>query len=242
MHNGMRYRPGVRRAALAMATLSAATLLMTACQPGDDGAGAGASPSGKRAGSTSSSSNSPSPAASSGGTGSSAGPVGGSTPKAPGPASATSTPTTKTKACAAESLKAFMYQAAVRPQGTGTGAVIVEFTNMSGTSCAMRGYPTVAGAANGSPEKNHPLAVTPTGSSPEVLVAPGGKAWVKVTFVQVQGEGDGYCVSGADPVTYPTLVVALPSGGAHQLALEDGVLAECDNKATVTAVTAAKPA
>ncbi|MEV8034257.1 DUF4232 domain-containing protein [Streptomyces sp. NPDC002742] len=134
-----------------------------------------------------------------------------------------------------------MYQADVRPKGTGTGAAIVEFTNMSGASCAVQGYPTVAGAANGTPEKNHPLAVTPTGSAPEVVLAPAAKAWVKVTFVQVQGEGDGYCVSGATPVTYPTLVVALPSGGAHQLALEDGVLAECDDTATVTAVTATKP-
>jgi hypothetical protein len=224
-----------------MATLSAATLLITACQPGADAAGSTASPpSGKTAGPTdSSSAGSPAHAPSSGGTGASAKPAGGSTPKTPVSATATATPATKT--CAGESLKAFMYQAAVRPKGTGTGAAIVEFTNMSGASCALQGFPTVAGAANGSPEKNHPLAVTPTGSASKVLLAPGAKAWVKMTFVQVQGEGDGYCVSGSAPVTYPTLVVGLPAGGAHQLALEDGVLAECDNTATVTAVTATKP-
>ncbi|MET9410292.1 DUF4232 domain-containing protein [Streptomyces sp. NPDC002935] len=222
-----------------MATVSAATLLMTACQPGDDGADSTASPSGAPASPTVSSTGSPKPATSPGGSGSSAKPAGDSTPKAPGSASATSTPTTKT--CAAESLKAFLYQADVRPDGTGIGAVIAEFTNMSSTTCAVQGHPTVAGAPNGSPEKNHLLAVTPTGSAPKVLLAPGAKAWVKVTFVQVQGEGDGYCVSGSDPVTYPTLVVALPSGGAHQLALDDGALAECDDKATVTAVTATKP-
>ncbi|MCT9007895.1 DUF4232 domain-containing protein [Streptomyces rhizosphaerihabitans] len=237
MHFGSR----VRGAALAMATLSAATLLMTACQPGADAAGSTASPSDKTAGPTASSAGSPSPATSSGGTGTSAKPAGGSTPEAPVSASATSAAKTKTKTCAGESLKAFMYQADVRPAGTGTGAAIVEFTNMSGASCVVQGYPTVAGAANGTPEKNHPLAVTPTGSASKVVLAPGAKAWVKVTFVQVQGEGDGYCVSGSTPVTYPTLVVALPSGGAHQLALEDGVLAECDDTATVTAVTATKP-
>ncbi|MGW0971475.1 DUF4232 domain-containing protein [Streptomyces sp. NPDC002516] len=134
-----------------------------------------------------------------------------------------------------------MYQAAVRPPGTGTGAAIVEFTNMSGAKCALQGYPTVAGAANGSPEKNHPLTVTRSGASSQVVLAPAAKAWVKLTFVQVQGEADGYCVSGAAPVSYPTLVVGLPGSGATQLALEDGVLAECDNKVTVTAVTASKP-
>ncbi|MFJ6836008.1 DUF4232 domain-containing protein [Streptomyces sp. NPDC091209] len=223
-----------------MATLSAATLLMTACQPGADTAGSTASTSGGTPG-PASSSGSPTHTPSSGGTGASAVPVGGSTPKTPLPATATAIPATKTKTCAGESLKAFMYQAAVRPAGTGTGAAIVEFTNMSGASCAVQGYPTVAGAANGSPEKNHPLAVTPTGSASKVVLAPGAKAWVKMTFVQVQGEGDGYCVSGSAPVTYPTLVVGLPAGGAHQLALEDGVLAECDNTAKVTAVTATKP-
>ncbi|MFF8537920.1 DUF4232 domain-containing protein [Streptomyces sp. SAS_267] len=237
---GTHFGPRVRGAALAMATMSAAALLMTACQPGPDSA---ASPSGTGKKPTATSSSSPTPAAPSGGTGASAEPAGDSTAEVPAsvPATATAKPATKTKTCAAESLKAFMYQADVRPQGTGTGAAIVEFTNMSGATCALQGYPTVAGAANGSPEKNHPLTVTRTGTSSKVTLAPAAKAWVKMTFVQVQGEADGYCVSGTTPVTYPTLVVGLPSGGAHQLALEDGVLAECDNKVTVTAVTATKP-
>ncbi|MEU9138453.1 DUF4232 domain-containing protein [Streptomyces sp. NPDC048404] len=237
----MHFGPRVRGAALAMATMSAAALLTTACQPGPDNAGSAASPSGTAKKPTATSSGSPTPAAPSGGTGASAEPAGDSTSEVPASVPATATPATKTKTCAAESLKAFMYQADVRPQGTGTGAAIVEFTNMSGATCALQGYPTVAGAANGSPEKNHPLTVTRTGSSSKVTLAPAAKAWVKMTFVQVQGEADGYCVSGTTPVTYPTLVVGLPSGGAHQLALEDGVLAECDNKVTVTAVTATKP-
>jgi hypothetical protein len=64
---------------------------------------------------------------------------------------------------------------------------------------------------------------------------------VKLTFHQVQGEGDGYCVSGAKPAVYPTLVVGLPGAGAHQVALSDGEFAECDNTVTATAVSAAKP-
>ncbi|WP_406362445.1 DUF4232 domain-containing protein [Streptomyces sp. NBC_00715] len=134
-----------------------------------------------------------------------------------------------------------MRQADVRPDGTGTGAAVVEFTNTSGASCSLQGHPTVAGAANGSPDKGRPLAVTPTGTAARVVLAPGGKAWIKLTFKQVQGEGDGYCASGADPATYPTLVMGLPGAGAHQVALDDGVVAECDDTVTATPVTATKP-
>ncbi|MFF2128819.1 DUF4232 domain-containing protein [Streptomyces olivochromogenes] len=138
-------------------------------------------------------------------------------------------------------LKASMYQAAVRPDGTGTGAAIVEFTNVSGKACTVQGYPTVAGAGNGSPEKNRPLKVTTTGGVSTVKIAAGGKAWTKLTFVQVQGEADGYCKSGATPASYPTLVVGVPGAGAHQVALTDGVIAECDDTVTVTALSATKP-
>src|SRR5690349_19628576 len=124
------YGIGIRRVATAMVTASAATLLMTACQPGGTPAGAGSSPSGapvKPAASTS--------------TSGSASPSTPSTPSTPA-ASATSgspahttTPSTGAKACGLPDLKASMYQAAVRPDGTGTGAAIVEFTNVSGKAC-----------------------------------------------------------------------------------------------------------
>lgn len=227
------YGIGIRRVATAMVTASAATLLMTACQPGGTPAGAGSSPSGapvKPAASTS--------------TSGSASPSAPSTPAASatsGSPAHTTTPSTGAKACGLPDLKASMYQAAVRPDGTGTGAAIVEFTNVSGKACTVQGYPTVAGAGNGSPEKNRPLKVTTTGGASTVKVAAGGKAWTKLTFVQVQGEADGYCKSGATPASYPTLVVGVPGAGAHQVALTDGVIAECDDKVTVTALSAAKP-
>ncbi|MFF7602778.1 DUF4232 domain-containing protein [Streptomyces mirabilis] len=226
------YGIGIRRVATAMVTASAATLLMTACQPGGSPAGAGSSPSGapvKPAASTSTS------------TSGSASP---STPAASatsGSPAHTTTPSTGAKACGLPDLKASMYQAAVRPDGTGTGAAIVEFTNVSGKACTVQGYPTVAGAGNGSPAKNRPLTVTTTGGASTVKVPAGGKAWTKLTFVQVQGEADGYCKSGATPASYPTLVVGVPGAGAHQVALTDGVIAECDDKVTVTALSAAKP-
>ncbi|WP_393078643.1 DUF4232 domain-containing protein [Streptomyces sp. LN704] len=221
----MNYGTGIRGAALALVTASAATLLMTGCQPGGNATGPAGSSRGRPAGGAGSSSTTPATA---------------TAPATAAPATATTAPAT-TAGCGADGLEASMYQAAVRPQGTGTGAVIVEFTNVSGKPCVVRGRPTVAGAGQGSPQSSRPLQVTPTGSVSAVRLAPGGRAWTKLTFVQVQGEGDGYCVSGTRPVTYPTLVVGLPGSGSHQVALEDGVLAECDDRVTVTAVSPAKP-
>ncbi|MCW7940707.1 hypothetical protein AAW14_01355 [Streptomyces hygroscopicus] len=229
----MQYGNGIRKAAMAMAVVSAA-LSVTACQPGGSEPGAAGSQSGA-----------PSAAAPSskapGSTASKASGAGGSTSSGAGASHASGSSGKRVKTCAATSLRTAAYQAADRPEGTGTGAAVIEFTNISGSPCVLEGHPSVAGAANGAPQHNAPLSVTRTGSASPVRVAPGGKAWVKLTFVQVQGEADGYCKSGSKPVVYPTLVVGLPGSGAHQVALQDGVFAECDNKVTVTAVSAVKP-
>jgi len=228
----------IRKAAPAMAVLSAA-LLVTACQAGGSSSGSD-SPS-KAPSSAAPSSGAPSAPASSPATT----PATSTPPVTASPASdshttgSTGSTGTTAKTCTAAALTATAHQATDRPVGTGTGAAIVEFTNTSKQACTLQGHPTVAGAANGSPDHNAPLKVTPTGTATPVKLAPGGKARVKLTFVQVQGEGDGYCKSGADPVSYPTMVIGLPGAGAHQVALDDGVFAECDNTVTVTAVSAA---
>ncbi|MFC8342614.1 DUF4232 domain-containing protein [Streptomyces sp. NPDC057280] len=219
----MRYVNAVRGSAMAVIVTSAA-LAMSGCQPdgavADNGDG-GATPSA---------------------TVSSAAPSAPATPKPAGSVSGSPAPSGSAATCSADSLEATARQAAVRPAGTGTGAAVVEFTNVSGQTCVLTGHPTVAGAGNGSPEMNVPLTVKPTGAAASVKVAPGGRAWVKLTFVQVQGEADGYCVSGSAPVVYPTMVVGLPGSGAHQVALDDGQFAECDDTVTVTAVSAVEPA
>lgn len=231
------YGIGIRRVATAMVTASAATLLMTGCQPGGSPSAADASPSAVPVKPAASTSGAATPTASR----PAGNPTSTATPTAPGTGTASATSSATAKPCALGDLDVSMSQAAVRPDGTGTGAAIVEFTNVSGKPCTVQGHPTVAGAGNGSPQKNRPLKVTTTGSASTVKIAPGGKAWTKLTFVQVQGEADGYCVSGSTPVTYPTLVVGVPAAGAHQVALSDGVIAECDDKVTVTALSAAKP-
>ncbi|MFF5549703.1 DUF4232 domain-containing protein [Streptomyces olivaceoviridis] len=150
-------------------------------------------------------------------------------------------PASRAPACTPEALEATAYQAAHRPPGAGTGAAIVAFTNVSARACVVRGHPTVAVAGNGSPERNLPLKVTRQGSAAPVRIAPGGTAWVKLTFVPVRGGADGYCVSGAAPGMFPSLVVGLPGAGKHQVALVEGEITECDNKVTVTAVSATRP-
>ncbi|WP_405993702.1 DUF4232 domain-containing protein [Streptomyces sp. NBC_00986] len=209
----------IRRAVMAVAALSAA-MVMTACQPGDAESGADGSSDAPAATASPISSGSTGTSGSTGSTGSTGNAV---------------------KTCAATALKASAYQAADRPVGTGTGAAIVQFTNTGGRACVLQGHPTVAGAANGSPELNVPLQVTPVGTASPVKLTPGGQAWLKLTFVQVQGEGDGYCKSGSAPVLYPTMVIGLPGAGAHQVALDDGQFAECDGTLTATAVSATKP-
>ncbi|MEU2711343.1 DUF4232 domain-containing protein [Streptomyces sp. NPDC007205] len=237
----MQHRNTIRLAASATAVIAAA-LSLTACGPGDgDGTAKthSAPPASAAPSRTAPTPASPGPTATSASGSSSGGRS--TTPAAPVSPASHATAATAPR-CTVSAVKAAAYQAADRPVGTGTGAAIVEFTNVSAHACVLQGHPTVAGAGNGSPEHNSPLKVTPTGAASAVRLAPGGKAWVKLTFHQVQGEGDGYCKSGAKPAVYPTLVVGLPGAGAHQVTLNDGEFAECDNTVVATAVTAVKPA
>ncbi|MFJ3834850.1 DUF4232 domain-containing protein [Streptomyces sp. NPDC090054] len=242
----MRYTATVRRGTVVLVAAAAATALVTGCTPtGEDGAATGpsappaasgpakptasATPTGPGSGGATSG------GATSGGTASGGGGKG--TPSPSG-----SAPATGAKPCASGAVKVSEgHQADVRPPGTGTGAAVVSVTNTSSQPCALTGFPTVAGAGNGSPDKNRPLTVTRGGTAVPVTLTPGARAWTKLTFVQVQGEADGYCVSGATPSSFPTLVLGVPGAGAHQIAMDDGVFAECDDKVTVTAFSATKP-
>ncbi|MFJ3202678.1 DUF4232 domain-containing protein [Streptomyces sp. NPDC086989] len=224
----MQYTARIRRSAAALVVAAAAAALMTGCTPSGEAGPAADGPS--------QSVQSPAPGAAAGGSSS------GSTGQAkPAPASPTVSGG-QTKPCTIDDVKiAEARQAAVRPTGTGTGAAVIAVANVSKSTCTVQGFPTVAGAGNGSPGKNAPLATTHSGAAAAVPLAPGARAWTKITFVNVQGEADGYCESGATPASYPTLVVGVPGAGAHQTALDDGVFALCDNKATVTAYSAKKP-
>ncbi|MEU8517184.1 DUF4232 domain-containing protein [Kitasatospora sp. NPDC048722] len=229
MQQNAQYAKKALRPAVAVVSAAAAALVITACGPENDQPGTTAAPSSSATAPTAPSTT---PAA----------PVKGGTPSAAPVTAAASSSAAAAPTCAPGDLKVEAHQAKQRPNGTGVGAAIVAFTNTSAHPCTLEGFPTVAGAANGSPDHNAPLTVTRTGSAAPVRLAPSGKAWVKLTFVQVQGEADGYCVSGATPVAYPTLVLGLPGGaGAHQVALDDGLFAECDNKVTTTALLATSP-
>ncbi|WP_314223765.1 DUF4232 domain-containing protein [Streptomyces zaehneri] len=232
-------RFGIRGSVMA-AFVASAALVVTGCGSGESPSASTSPASGSPDSATPTHATSPSPASPSAASASASAPSGSAAAVTPAVDSSRGA-AAAAPACSAGSLKVAARQAADRPSGTGTGAAIVEFTNSSAKACVLKGHPTVAGAGNGSPEKNSPLSVTPTGSASPVTLAPKGKAWVKLTFVQVQGEADGFCESGAEPVVYPTLVIGLPGAGKHQVALDDGRFAQCDNKVTVTAVSAVKP-
>jgi len=153
---------------------------------------------------------------------------------------ANATASTPTRACAASALQLSAWQAAHPPVGTGTGAAVVQFTNVSKRACVLKGHPTTVAGVKGT--RTTPLKITTTGKATTVTLRPRAKAWVKLTFVQVQGEGDGYCKSGKTPQAFPKLSIGLPRAGKHQVALNDGWWAECDNKVTATAVSSVKPA
>lgn len=168
-------------------------------------------------------------------------------PRLPSGSSAASTPATDVTAgaaaptCAAGSLKVTAHQAADRPAGHRDRGGRRRVHQPLGQGLPPQG-PSVR---RGSRQRLSRSQRTAHRHAQGIRVAgdagPRGKAWVKLTFVQVQGEGDGYCASGADPVGYPTVVVGLPGSGRHQVALDDGQFAECDNKVTVTAVSAVRP-
>lgn len=235
----MQYSAGVGRTAGALAAAVAATALMTGCTPTGADAAITKPSSTPSTSSTPSAPAAPEPAkpAPTGGASSGGGSAGHvkPSPSAPGPGGGT-------KVCTIDQIKvSAAHQADVRPPGTGTGAAVVSVTNTSKSPCTLHGFPTVAGAGNGSPDHNVPLATTPSGSAATVSLAAGARAWTKLTFVNVQGEADGYCVSGATPAVFPTLVLGVPGAGSHQTSMDDGVFAECDNKVTVTAFSPTKP-
>lgn len=227
----MQNTTGVSRSTAALAAAAAVTALMAGCTPvGEEGAIP--APSSPTAGVQPTT---PMPSAS---------PTAAATPTAPAAPKPPASPAGAgaSTACTIDQIKVSdARQAAVRPPGTGTGAVIVSVANTSARPCTLRGFPTVAGAGHGSPDKNLPLAVTRSGTASPVALAPGARAWTKLTFVNVQGEADGYCASGATPSSFPTLVLGVPGAGSHQTALDDGVFAECDDKATVTAFSPTEP-
>ncbi|MFG2988100.1 DUF4232 domain-containing protein [Streptomyces sp. NPDC048257] len=237
----MQYTAGIGRTAAALATALAAAALMTGCTPtGVDGGAVGPStpPADSRPAE-------PTPTGGAKGGTTSGGGSGGSTGGASssGGSSSGGTGGVTKKPCTGDAIEVSeAHQADVRPPGTGTGAAVVSVANTSASSCTVHGYPTVAAAGNGSPEKNRPLATTHTGpAAADVLLAPGARAWTKLTFVQVQGEADGYCASGATPAAYPTLVIGVLGAGRHQIAMDDGVFAFCDDQVTVTAWSSVKP-
>ncbi|MFF4104709.1 DUF4232 domain-containing protein [Streptomyces sp. NPDC001903] len=111
--------------------------------------------------------------------------------------------------------------AATSAQPTGSAQVRITVTNKSAKPCVLKGFPTVALAGQGSPDKNKPLRVIRVGTSGPVQLAAGGRASAQLTFTPVLGEADGYCASGADPFVAPSMVVGV-AGGRQQLAPDDG--------------------
>ncbi|MER6445137.1 DUF4232 domain-containing protein [Streptomyces venezuelae] len=118
-----------------------------------------------------------------------------------------------------------------------TDSTHVRFTVVvnSGPACELRGFPTVALAGQGSPDRNKPLRVVPRGEARPVLLSVGGTASTVLTFTPVLGEADGYCASGADPTVAPSLVVGVARTGFQVAPSDGGQFALCGDTVRATA-------
>ncbi|MEU4728359.1 DUF4232 domain-containing protein [Streptomyces sp. NPDC023588] len=107
--------------------------------------------------------------------------------------------------------------------------VRVTVSNDGPAPCVLKGFPTVALAGQGSPDRNKPLHVVEQGPARAVELGVGGRASTELAFTPVLGEAGGYCASGAEPTVVPSLVVGVSGaggggagGGGFQLAPDDG--------------------
>lgn len=117
--------------------------------------------------------------------------------------------------CASEQLIA---NSARRIGGTQVRITVI---NDGPQACTLVGYPTVALAGQGSPDRNRPLHVIRQGRAHAVQLPVGGRASTELTFTPVLGEAGGYCASGSEPTVAPSLVLGV-GGGGLQLAPDDG--------------------
>ena len=160
--------------------------------------------------------------------------AGGATTSAAAPAHSPTVGASGVAACTDSQLKASDARDS-GPGAAGFRTVTVEFTNTAAHPCTVKGFPAVAAAGQGSPDKSLPLRVQPVGTAAIVQLAPGARVFTIIGLKQVLGEADGYCTSGATPFAPPSLVLGVPDAGRYQVAMSDGSLfAECDDKVTAT--------
>lgn len=112
---------------------------------------------------------------------------------------------------------------------TGHDRVRITVVNDGPRACVLRGFPAVALAGQGSPDRNAPLDVVHQGRAGTVRLAVGDRASTLLTFTPVLGEAGGYCASGAEPTVAPSIVLGVGgngggdgAGGGLQLAPDDG--------------------
>ncbi|MFJ3723602.1 DUF4232 domain-containing protein [Streptomyces sp. NPDC090045] len=117
--------------------------------------------------------------------------------------------------------------------------VRITLVNEGPQACALKGFPAVALAGQGSPDRNKPLNVVPQGQARPVELQAGGRAWTLLTFTPVLGEADGYCASGAEPTVAPSIVLGVGGGGLQVAPDDGGQFALCGTTVRATAFRAA---
>ncbi|MEU7726957.1 DUF4232 domain-containing protein [Streptomyces sp. NPDC040724] len=117
--------------------------------------------------------------------------------------------------------------------------VRITLVNEGPQACSLKGFPAVALAGQGSPDRNKPLNVVPQGQARPVELQAGGRAWTLLTFTPVLGEAEGYCASGAEPTVAPSIVLGVGGGGLQVAPDDGGQFALCGTTVRATAFRAA---
>lgn len=120
-------------------------------------------------------------------------------------------------------------------QRIGVSQVRITVINDGPKACVLKGFPTVALAGQGSPDRNKPLNVVRRGQARAVPLAVGGRASTQLSFTPVLGEGEGYCASGAEPTVAPSIVLGVGGGGLQVAPDDGGEFALCGNTVRATA-------
>ncbi|WP_405715189.1 DUF4232 domain-containing protein [Streptomyces xanthophaeus] len=118
---------------------------------------------------------------------------------------------------------------------TGHNQMRITVINDGPKACVLKGFPTVALAGQGSPDRNKPLNVARQGQARAVQLPVGGRATTQLTFTPVLGEADGYCASGAEPTVAPSIVLGVGGGGLQLSPADGGEFALCGTTVRATA-------